>query len=122
MRFDSARLSDYALRAALVIPFAYHGAWNLGAQGGAWWSEHSGLPPALRFAVGLGELCASLGIALRVLHRVAASMMAVIMLAAVQVHAPQGFSFKTVGCETPFVYALLCVSLALSPRSESAKS
>lgn len=115
MRFDSARLSDYTLRAALVIPFAYHGAWNLGAEGGVWWAAHSGLPPALRFAVGVGEICAALGIAARILHRVAAAIMAIIMLGAVQVHAPQGFSFKTVGCETPLVYALLCVSLALSP-------
>ena len=105
MRFDSARLSDYALRAALVVPFVYHGLWNLGAEGGAWWVAKSGLPPALRFAVGFGELCAALGIAIRVLHRAAAAVMCVIMLGAVQVHAPQGFSFKTVGCETPFVYA-----------------
>lgn len=102
-------------RLALAVPCAYHGAWNLGAAGAAFWAA-SGLPPALRFVVGAGELAAALALVTGLGARLAAALLVPVFLGAVAVHAPRGFSFKDGGYEPPLVYALLAASFALAGR------
>lgn len=110
------RLSQWLVRWALAVPMAYHGLWNLSAEGAAWWADDSGLPAELRFAVGLGELAASLSLGSGVLSRLAALALIPLMLGAIFQHA-EHYSFKVGGFETPLVYAILAVAIALEPST-----
>lgn len=110
------RLSLWLVRWALAIPMAYHGLWNLSAEGATWWASDSGLPTELRFAVGLGELAASLSLASGVLSRLAALALIPLMLGAIFQHADH-YSFKVGGFETPLVYAMLAIATALEPST-----
>lgn len=110
------RLSQWLVRWALAIPMAYHGLWNLSAEGATWWANDSGLPAELRFAVGLGELAASLSLASGVLSRLAALALIPLMLGAIFQHA-EHYSFKVGGFETPLAYAMLALATALEPST-----
>lgn len=112
----------WLVRAALAIPTAYHGAWNLGAEGARFWSVESGLPPALRFVVGGAEIVCAWMVAIGPWPRLAALALTVIFAGAIAHHAPRGFSFKHGGFEAPFVYALLALSLVTAPRSSPARA
>ena len=117
MPLNRATLSDLAVRAALGVPVAWHGAWNLGAAGARWWAEDSGLPPALRFVIGAAELAASAALLTDRLARHAAAGLFVIFLGALPQHTAQGFSFKDGGWEPILVYLLLSLSVALRAPS-----
>jgi putative oxidoreductase len=118
LRFGSAALFDFALRLTLAIPVAYHGAWNLGANGAQWWAESSGLPVPLRFLVGGAELAASLSLVTGVLSRLAAVGLAIIFAGAIPQHWGQGYSFKHGGWEPVLVYAMLALLIALRPKPQ----
>lgn len=105
----------WLVRAALAIPTAYHGAWNLGAEGELFWRTESGLPVALRFLVGGAELAGAVMVAFGPWHRLAAAALTVIFAVAIRHHAARGFSFKRGGYEAPFVYALLALAVATTP-------
>ncbi len=90
----------------------YHGLWNLGGEGTRWWIEQSGLPPSLRFLIGVSELCAALALTVNVLARLAAIGLFVIFVGAIPQHWAQGFSFKHGGWEPLLVYALLSLAIA----------
>lgn len=106
----------WLVRIALIVPVVYHGGWNLGADGGAWWESSSGLPQALRFVVGIAELAAAISLASGLLSRIAALGLALIFAGALPHHAPLGFSFKVGGVEPLIVYVLLALAIALERR------
>lgn len=107
------------MRAALVVPCLYHGAWNLSAAGGAWWLASSGLPPALRFLVGAAEIAAALALVTGVMSRLAAAGLVVIFAGAIPQHAAQGFSFKQGGWEPLFVDLVIALAIALGAFSQA---
>jgi uncharacterized membrane protein YphA (DoxX/SURF4 family) len=106
----------WLVRLALLVPVVYHGAWNLGPSGAAWWASSSGLPPTLRWVVGAAELAAAIALATGALGRVAALGLVLIFAGAIPQHAPLGFSFKVGGAEPLVVYGLLALAIALEPR------
>lgn len=106
----------WLVRVALLVPVVYHGLWNLGPGGAAWWTSASGLPPALRWLVGGAELAAAIALASGVLGRVAALGLVAIFIGAIPQHAPLGFSFKGGGVEPLIVYVLLALAVAVEPR------
>ena len=108
--------SRWLVRWALAVPMAFHGLWNIGAAGTLWWTESSGLPPDLRWVVGLGEVLAALSLASGVLCRVAAIALVPLMVGAVFQHMGS-YSFKEAGFETPLVYAMLAMAVALEPST-----
>lgn len=118
VRHNPTRFSQRVLRWALAIPLTYHGVWNLSAGGAAWWASTSGLPEDLRFLVGVGELAIALSFASGVLSQLAAIALIPLMLGAVAQHADT-YSFKVGGFETPLVYAMVALSIALEPSSYS---
>lgn len=106
------------MRWTLALPLAYHGTWNITAIGEAWWIASSGLPPVLRWLIGPAELAAALGLALGLHVRLASGLLVPVMLGAVAQHLAQGYSFKHGGWETPLVYAMLAMALAIRPTQE----
>ena len=111
--------ADLLLHSSLSIPCIYHGIWNLSKAGDTWWHAASGLPPALRFLVGAGEVAAAVGIWSGAGRRLAATGLAVIFLGAIPQHMAAGFSFKHGGYETPLAYLLLSIFIALRRRRDS---
>ncbi len=109
----SRPVSTWLVRAALAIPCVYHGAWNLTDDGAAWWSSSSGLPPGLRFVVGIAELSAALSLLSGVLSRVAAAGLVLIFAGAIPQHVANGFSFKHGGYESLVVDLALALAVAL---------
>lgn len=114
-------LSQWLVRAALVVPCVFHGAWNLGAEGAAWWVASSGLPPGLRFVVGVAELAAALALVSGVLSRLAAAGLVVIFAGAIPQHVAHGFSFKGGGWEPLFVDLVVALAIAVGAFSRSTR-
>ena len=112
-------VAAWLVRIALIVPVVYHGGWNLGGAGAAWWHASSGLPPSLRFVIGGAELAAALAIATGRLGRVAAIGLVLIFVGAIPQHAALGFSFKVGGVEPLVVYVLLALAIALEPRRDA---
>lgn len=113
---DRAKLASVLGRAALAVPVAYHGSWNLGSEGAAWWAHDSGLPVALRFVVGTAELAASVSVMTGIWTRAAALGLVLIFLGAIPQHIANGFSFKKAGIEPLVVYVLLASALVVDSR------
>lgn len=110
--------TDLFLHASLAIPCIYHGIWNLSGEGARWWQGDSNLPPWLRYLVGAGEVAAAIGLFTGWLRRLAAAALVLVFLGAIPQHVHAGFSFKHGGFETPFVYLLISVFIALRPRAQ----
>lgn len=117
MRSSAHRL----VRWALAIPVAFHGSWNLTAEGARWWESESGLPKDLRFLVGLAEIAGACSLAGDFFARWAAGGLVLIFLGALPQHWRNGFSFKNGGWEPLFVYALLALSIVVPDRKNSGK-
>lgn len=92
---------------------AFHGYWNLSDAGGEWWAQHPVFSAELRFLVGAVEIGGAGLLWLPRLRPWVGAVFFVLMLGAVREHWAQGFSFKQNGYETPLVYALLSLGLAL---------
>lgn len=116
----SRPLSSWLVRMALAIPCAYHGAWNVGDDGAAWWTSSSGLPASLRFVVGAAEIAAAIALVSGVLSRVAAVGLVVVFAGAIPQHVGNGFSFKHGGYEPLVAYALIALAIVFTrnPRTE----
>jgi|GEM_PF-6978699 len=106
-------LSDLSLRLALVIPLAFHGVWNLSADGQTWWKTEARFQSWLSYPVGFIEIACSLAILFKIKDRIASAIVLVIMSGAVMEHLKNGFSFKQNGFETPLIYGLIALSMAL---------
>ncbi len=100
----------------LAVPFAYHGFWTLSASGSHFWANESGLPAALRFAVGPLEVAIALCLLLGAFVRFAGGAIVVLMLGAFPQHLANGYSFKRSGVEVIVAYSMLGLALALHAR------
>ncbi len=111
-------LSLRLLELSIQIPMLYHGYWNL-FTGEAWWRETYGEMAFARYIVGLTELILPFLIALNILKKPALFVFIILMVGAIGVHFPFGYSFKQNGYETPLVYLLISLSLITKKEEQS---
>ncbi|MBV8071288.1 MAG: DoxX family protein [Acidobacteriaceae bacterium] len=104
------------IRIAAAAAFIYHGSAILfGAFGGPGPQKFAAfihVPVVLGYLVGLGQFLGGLALLFGIFTRIAAAVLAVIMLGAIfLVHLPHGFDIGKGGSE--YAFAQLCISLAL---------
>ncbi len=115
-------LADLTLRVTaglLLMPhgaqklFGWFGGYGLDATG-QFFAAKLGLPPVLAFAAGVIEFFGGLMLAMGLLSRPVAALIAALMAVAVfRVHAPSGFFWTSGGYEYPLLWGVVALSYVL---------
>ena len=108
-------LSLRLMELSIQLPMLYHGHWNL-FTGKNWWIQTYGNLAFARYFVGVVELILPFLIAFNILKKPSLFVFIILMIGAIGVHYPFGYSFKSNGFETPLAYLL--ISLALIFKKE----
>jgi putative oxidoreductase len=108
-----------AIRLASAACFIYHGSAILfgafGGPGPASFAQHSHLPLAVAYLVGLGQLCGGLAMLTGVLARLGAAVIIVVMLGAIfLVHISKGFDTTKGGFEYALTQLLIAVAILIA--------
>lgn len=101
----------------LIVAMTYHGIWNMTQQGETWWINNLELLPLyLRYITGSAEILIVIGLLIKPTRQISCLLGAMIMIGAVIIQLPNGYSYKYEGFEPAFVYACLFIYCFVNER------